>query len=52
MTNEQKSIVEEEVEVFKLEYPEYGSEHVEDYLKCCDNYTNTMKSYFCELLGY
>lgn len=52
MTNEQKSNVEMEVEIFKLEYPNFDSEVIADYLDVCDNYTNAMRDYFCELLGY
>ena len=47
-----KKKVEEEVEIFKAEYPEYTDEHISDYLELCTDYTRAEKKYFCELLGY
>ena len=52
MTKEQRKQVQEEVEVFKTEYPNYTDEHIADYLECCDDYTRQQKDLFCELLGY
>lgn len=52
MSREQREQVVEEVNVFKLEYPEYNDEYISDYLACCDDYTPDMRDLFCDLLGY
>lgn len=44
--------VEREVECFRLEYPDYTSEHVSDYLQLLDDFTDKEKDLFCELLGF
>ena len=44
--------VEEEVEIFKAEYPQYTDEHVSDYMALLDDYMPEEKDLFCELLGY
>lgn len=44
--------VEEEVESFKMEYPNYDSEVVGDYLMICSDFNAQEKDLFCELLGY
>lgn len=44
--------IEAEVEIFKLEYPQYTDEHISDYLALCDDFTPEEKALFCELLGY
>lgn len=44
--------VEEEVDVFKTEYPQYTDEHVSDYLKLLTDFTDAEKDLFCKLLGY
>ena len=44
--------VEREVEGFKIEYPQYTSEHVSDYLELLDDFTDAEKDLFCELLGF
>ena len=44
--------VEEEVEIFKIEYPQYTNEHVSDYIQLLDDYTDEEIDLFLELLGY
>lgn len=47
-----RKLVEEYVEDFKLEYPEYDSEMIEEYLVLCDDLNRQEKDLFAELLGY
>jgi hypothetical protein len=44
--------VDEYVESFKLEYPEYNDEMVSDYIQLLDDWTAKEKDYFAMKLGY
>jgi len=52
MSKTQELQVRDEVEVFKMEYPEYNDEVVSDYLSLCTDYTREQKDLFCDLLGF
>ena len=41
-----------EVEIFKLEYPNYNDETISDYLAVCDDFTAAEKNLFIRKLGY
>ena len=42
----------EEVESFKLEYPDYTDETVSDYMRLLDNFNAAEKRQFATELGY
>ena len=44
--------IEEEVESFRTEYPEYDSETVEEYIRLLDDFNRAEKDEFAKRLGY
>lgn len=44
--------IQEEIESFKSEYPEYTDEHVSDYIQLLDDFTKAEKDEFAKRLGY